>query len=213
MRPAAVRAGVVGVALLLGACTSSGGGSTPTASASIHTRTVTGTRTVSPSIGPTAPVSTGPTKAATASKCPLLAQQSAANRVGMRLERITVLTSGGKTVGCRFYALQNSPLHDSEHLPGPNQPAVEITTTRYASATAAHNAFVLIARRGSNPQQATIAKRNVGVCYQIDFYKKDKGKDWACAFSVGKIAIVVKTVVVSPALNVILVAKEVAAHL
>ena len=58
-----------------------------------------------------------------------------------------------------------------------------------------------------------ITPRNLGVCYQTDFYPKDKGKDWACAFQVGTLAVVVKTVVVSPALNVVLVAREVARRL
>lgn len=124
-----------------------------------------------------------------------------------------MLTSGAKIVGCRMYALQGSPLSRSEHLPGPNQPAVEITTTRYASAGAAHNAFVLAARDGANPQQDTIAPGNIGVCYQIDFYKKDNGKDWACGFSVDTIAVTVKTVVVTPALNVVFVSREIATHL
>jgi hypothetical protein len=203
--------GVLLAAVLLGACTSNGG--TPIASAPVPTRTVTHTRTTTPDPAAAAPISTGPTTVATAPRCPFLAQQSAANRVGMRLDRITVLTSAGRTVGCRFYALQNSPLHDSEHLPGPHQPAVELTTTRYRSAAAAHNAFVLTARHGTNPQQADISLDNPGVCYQIDFYPRDNGKDWACAYSVGKTAVVVRTVVVSPALNVILVAREVAKQL
>lgn len=130
----------------------------------------------------------------------------------MRLGRVTVLTSGGKTVGCRLYAVQGTPFNQSERLPGPNQPAVEVITARYASAGAAHNAFVIAARRGANPQQDTIAPGNVGVCYQIDFYAKDNGTDWACGFSVGKIAVAVKTVVVTPALNVVFVAREIATH-
>lgn len=175
--------------------------------------TSTQTRTVTPSLGPTAPISTGPTKAVTAAKCPFLGRQVAADRVGMRLARITVLTSGGRTVGCRFYALQNSPLHESEHLPGPNQPAIETTLTRYASAAAAHNAFVVIARRGTNQQQARITGSTVGVCHQINFYRNDKGRDWACAFSLAKTVVVVKTVVTSPALNAVLVAREIAKKL
>jgi hypothetical protein len=96
-------------------------------------------------------------------------------------------------VGCRFYALQNSALHDSEHLPGPKQPAVEITTQRYASATAAHNAFVLLAQHGTNPQQVDLG-RVVGVCFQNDFYAKDHGADWACAVNSGRTELVVRTV-------------------
>jgi hypothetical protein len=210
MHTALIRlAALASPALLLLACTSSGD---PTPTPSTRVETVIRTATDTPSIGPTAPVSTGPTTAATAASCPLLPAQEAADRVGMRLERITVLHSGGKVVGCRFYALQNSPLHNSEHLPGPNQPAIEIETVRYSSAIAAHNAFVLEARRGTNPQQARIG-HTTGVCFQIDFYKHDKGQDWACAFNLGDTKVSVRTVVVSPALNVVEAANVVARHL
>lgn len=130
----------------------------------------------------------------------------------MRLARITVLRSGGRTVGCRFYALQGGPLHQSEHLPGPNQPAVEIVSSRYSSATAAHNAFVLLAQKGTNLQQATIVGQTMGLCFQTDFYSKDKGSDWACTFSNGTTLVLVKTVVTSPALNAILVSRAIAQH-
>jgi hypothetical protein len=157
------------------------------------------------------PVSTGPTSAAQASSCPLLDQQSAADKVGMRLERITVLKSGGAVVGCRFYALQNSPLAVSEHLPGPNQPAIQITSARYADKTSAHNAFIALAEKtGTNLQQATIATGNVGLCFQTAFYPKDKGADWACTYSVGVTLVLVKTVVTQPAFNAIQIAKAVA---
>lgn len=203
----AVAAAVGALAVLPAACTPGAGRPTPTA-----TRTVVGTSTSTAAIRGTTPLPTGPTAAARAAACPLLPEQQAADRVGMRLERITVLHSGGKVVGCRFYALQNSPLHDSEHLPGPNQPAIEIETSRYASPVAAHNAFVLEARRGRNPQQATIG-HTVGVCFQIPFYRHDRGRDWACAFNLGSTKVSVRTVVVSPALNVIEVARVVARKL
>jgi hypothetical protein len=198
---------VVGMALLLSACTSSGG--TPTSSDPVQTETIVSTRTATPSIGPTAPISTGPTTAADASTCPLLSLATAAPRIGMRLARVSVLKSGGKVVGCRFYALQNSPLHNSEHLPPANQPAIEITTARYASDIAAHNAFVLVATKGNNPVQASMGVDNTGVCYQIPFFVNDKGKDWACAFSIGKTMVQVKTVALL-SFNVIAVAREVA---
>jgi hypothetical protein len=197
-------------AALLVACTGSGTNGGATAPAT--TRTVVHTETTAPSIGPTAPVSTGPTTATRADACPLLPVQQAADAVGMRLERIMLLRSDGKVVGCRFYALQDSPLHNSEHLPGPHQPAIEIETVRYHSADAAHNAFVLIARRGSNPQQATIGS-TTGVCFQAEFYARDHGQDWACAYNIGPTVVVVRTVVVSPALNVIEVARAVAQRL
>lgn len=198
---------VPALVLVAAGCTSSG----VAAPSGTTTRTVVGTRTSTAPVGPTTPVSTGPTTAARAAACPLLAKQQAADRVGMRLERITVLHSGRKVVGCRFYALQGSPLHNSEHLPGPNQPAIEIETTRYASPVAAHNAFVLEARRGKNPQQVTIGN-TIGVCFQIPFYKPDHGTDWACAFSRGTTKVSVRTVAQS-ALDAIRATRAVAHNL
>jgi hypothetical protein len=172
-------------------------------------RTVTATRTAGPTERPTAPVSTGPTIAAAAPSCPWLERQAAADRVGMRLERVTVLRSGGRVVGCRFYALQNSPLHRSEHLPGPHQPAIEITTTRYPSRASAHNAFVRSAQHRHDVEQAAIAG-HVGLCFQTAFYSRDKGRDWACTVNLDDTVLAVKTVVVSPALNVIAVSRRIA---
>ncbi len=203
MRRLITVAALLAAAGVAAGCTSPGTAPAPRTSTS--TETVTATRPVpNPS-----PIDTGPTTARTVSACPLLSQQAAADKVGMRLARITVLRSGGKLVGCRFYALQNSPLAQSEHLPGPNQPAIEITSIRFADATSAHNAFIRLAEAGRNLQQATIARGNVGLCYQTDFYKYDKGADWACTFSVGTTQVVIKTVVTAPALNAILVARAV----
>lgn len=172
---------------------------------------MTATRTETPVVRSTAPISTGPTRAAAAPSCPWLDEQAAADRVGMRLERITVLRSSGHVVGCRFYALQNSPLHVSEHLPGPHQPAIEITTTRYPSATAAHNAFILLADKGSNEQRARLGDGDVGLCFQTAFFPRDHGRDWACTVNLGSTVLVVRTVVITPALNVIEVSRRVAA--
>jgi hypothetical protein len=154
------------------------------------------------------PVRTGPTTAAAASRCPFVDEQAAADYAGMRLARITVLRSDGKVVGCRIYALQNSPLHNSEKLPPANQPAVEITLTRYRSAAAAHDAIVLAARAGTNPQQVRIGT-TTGVCFQTRFYAKDDGQDWACAYAAGTTLVLVRTVVVSPALNAVEIARAI----
>lgn len=191
----------------LGACTSGAGSPAPT------TRTVVRTVVDSPSAPVVPPISTGPTKAAAAAKCPYADEQSTANRVGMRLARITVLRSGGRVVGCRFYALQGSPLSTSEHLPGPHQPAVEIETFRYPSDVSAHNAFVRASERGRNVQQASIVGQAPGLCFQINFFAEDHGTDWACSFSKGKAMAIVRTVVTSPALNAVAVARAVASKL
>ncbi len=154
--------------------------------------TISSTVTVAASTPP-AP-SSGPTRVVAAEFCPLVATSFVHQTMGMRLGRLTLLRSGGRTVGCRFYALQGGALHSTEHLPGPKQPVVEIATWRYATATAAHNAFVLAARAGRNPQQTPLGRGGTGVCYRVAFYPKDHGQDWACGASVGAVRVLVRTV-------------------
>lgn len=196
-----IAAAVSGAALALAGCTSSGGGAPSSGPVSTNYTTVTQTKPApTPTVTTPKPIGAGPTTAATASACALLPTQTAFDRGGMRLGRIATLRSAGKVVGCRFYGQQQpndqcgATCLANEHLPPGNQPVIEITTARYSSAKDAHNAFVLIANKGSNFQQVDIGIDNVGVCYQTPFYAKDKGKDWACGFSSGKTAVVIKTV-------------------
>src|SRR5436309_986162 len=141
---------------MLAACTSSSSGDSPRTEES----TVVETRTPTPS--PTGPLSSGPTTTRAATACPWAGQASTAQIMGERLGRVTVQVADGKTVGCRFYALQHPNAQcdatclAGEHLPGPNQPVLAITTRRYASVVAAHNAFVTLGIKGSNPQQASL---------------------------------------------------------
>ena len=188
-------------ALAVAGCTSSGTSAPSSLPGSTNYTTVTQTKPVpTPTISTPKPVTVGPTKAATASACPLLATQTAVDTGGMRLGRVTVLTASGKLVGCRFYGQQspndqcNATCLAKEKLPPGKQPAIEITTVRYRSDLDAHNAIALIARSGTQPQQVDIGTNNIGVCYQTTFYVKDAGKDWACTFSIAKLAVVVKTV-------------------
>jgi hypothetical protein len=157
----------------------------------------------------TAPVSEGRTTAVEAASCPFLEQSFAEDTIGMRLSRITVLRTGGRTTGCRLYALQDSSLAASEGLPGPTQPAVAITSTRYPSATAAHNAYVALGAKGTNPQQDSLGGGVTATCFQTVFYQQDHGADWACAFSKGSTAVLVRTVVTSPALDAVQLAKTI----
>jgi hypothetical protein len=177
------------IALVSAACTK--GGSTPTDPASTRTDVIT----VPPSsVAPTAPVSSGPTTVRKAASCPFVVQEFVHQTMGMRLGRVTVLRSGGKVVGCRIYALQGGSLHVTENLPGPKQPAVEILTQRYPSSTAAHNAFVRLAEKGTNQQQTTLAKDLIGLCYQNAFDPHDHGTDYACAVNHGATEVIVRTV-------------------
>lgn len=190
------------VPALLAGCTSA----TPSPSVTItHTQTVTTAPT-----DPT-PIAAGPTSVRDGT-CPLADQQTLADDIGMRLARTVVLSSAGATVGCSFYALQDSPLATSERLPGPDQPAIQVTTARYASALDAHNAMVLGSRApNTNAQQARIATGLIGVAYQSAFYPADHGKDWTVAFTKGATMVLVQTVVTDPALTAISAATTIAA--
>jgi hypothetical protein len=189
---------------VLAACTKS------TSTTIIHS-----TVTTTPSPQPTARLSTGPTTSATVTKCPFLDTQTAADNAGMRLDKITEQHSGGKVVGCRIYPLEHpneqcdQTCLSAEDLPPGQQPAVEIETSSYPSATAAHNAFITIAEAGTSIQRDLVATDNTGLCYQTDFWSHDKGKDWACTFSKGTTVVVIRTVVTDPALNVVEIAKVV----
>jgi hypothetical protein len=127
----------------------------------------------------------------------------------MRLTRTQVLLNRGRPSGCRYFALQRSPLHRSEHLPGPSQPVIAITSSRYRSGAAAQERLVRLARAGTNPQRADIGG-TTGACFQHVFYPPDRGLDWACAFTRGRTVVLVRTVVTSPALTVVKVAREIA---
>lgn len=167
------------------------------------THTQTATRTVAPDPHP---IVAGPTSSAAARSCPLMAKQTAADNVGMRLARITVLRSGGTVIGCNFFALQGSPLATSEHLPGPKQPVISIVTSRYGTALAAHNAMVLLARAGTSGSQVQLHGGTVGVVYRTNFDPHDHGRDWVCAFARGTALTVIKTVVTDTSVNAVALA-------
>lgn len=190
---------VAAAATLLAACTSShpAGNAPPS-------------RSEPSSSAGSAAIDAGPLRATDASACPYLRTAYVHETIGMRLGRLTVLRRGARVVGCRFYASQGS-LSQSEHLPGPRQPVVEVVTRRYASATDAHNAFVIIARRGRNAQQVRIG-RVPGVCFQIPFYPKDHGTDWACATSAGSTEVVVRTVDTTGTFNAAAIIGAVLSH-
>jgi len=184
----------------LAACTSSGSPPSPAPGS-----TISSTVTVAPSSPPEP--SSAPTRAVAAEFCPLVSTDLVHQTMGMRLGRLTVLRSGGRTVGCRFYALQGA--YANEHLPGPHQPVVEIATWRYATPIAAHNAFVLAARAGRNPQQTTLGRGGTGVCYRAAFYPKDHGQDFACGASVGPVRVLVRTVDTTSTINTAAVTRAV----
>jgi hypothetical protein len=198
-----LRALTAAAAVLLSAAACTSSRSSPSG-----TPQTTATRTVIHTTVPsTAPVVAGPTSSKEGN-CPFIAKQTVAEDLGMRLERTTVQHSGGKTVGCEFFALQDSPLATSERLPGPKQPVLRVLTVRYPSATAAHNAMVRLADAGKNAQQVKITTKVTGLAYQTDFYPADRGHDWAVAISTGAMLITIETVVTSPSLSAVTLARH-----
>jgi hypothetical protein len=194
------------LALLVGvsACTSGSAPAPSSAAPSTATRTAAPSTasqapsTASPVASSPVPVSSAATSAATVSSCPLLTQDVVADTLGMRQGRIAVLRSVGKVVGCRFYALQHPNAQcdatclAGEHLPGATQPALDIAITDYPTATAAHNAFVLASRAGTEASAVLVTGSITGVQYRHAFYPKDGAQDWAVAFSVGTRTVVVR---------------------
>jgi hypothetical protein len=208
-RGPALLAAFIVAGLSLTACTSNSPAGRSTVTTVITTTTV-------PNPTPTTPVESGPTTSADAASCPWVTQDFVKQTIGMRLARIAVLRTGGgagTVVGCRFYALQNDPLAVSEHLPGPNQPAVEIVTQRYPDAVAAHNAFVVTAEAGSNLQQVPVNATVTAVCFQTNFDPVDHGTDYACAVSKNDIELVVRSVDTTGALSTSIVLKAIYASI
>jgi len=168
---------LVGCALALAASTAACTSSQTT----VIDSSVTRTQTITPTAAATGPVDTSPVTAHDAADCPLLAFQQAVSIGGMRLSRVQVLLQGGKTVGCRFFAISSGPLAQSEHLHGQN--VIEIIGVRYATALSAHNALVVLADKGTDPAQYTIASGIVGVAFRAAFDPGDGTRDWNIAFA------------------------------
>lgn len=157
-------------------------------------------------LSPVSPIHPGPTTFATARSCPFLDEQSAADDLGMRLDAIEVLSIEGKTIGCRFYPLGHPNAQcdttclQNEHLPPPSQPAIEITSNQYPTEIDAERALVLLAKAGTNANQHSL-HGSAGACFQTDFYPKDRGTDWSCAYTNQATLVQVKTVADGPALG------------
>jgi hypothetical protein len=153
---------------------------------------VTTTTLTSPAPTATGPIDTGAVTTATGT-CPYIAQQAAADALGIRLGREAVVSAGGAPVGCLFYPTTDPTYVASEHLPGPNQAVLSIMSAKYATSTYAHNAIAIAGKAGGQAHSATIAGGIVGVAYQTALVPADNGQDWAFAFSVGSTAVTVIT--------------------
>jgi len=186
---------LAGAALGLTACSHAGGATDgPT-----HTTTIThpASHAVRPSKGP---LGSGPTTSAEAS-CPYLDTRSAASDVGVRMGRVTVQSRNGKPVGCRFYADQDPTYKASEHLPGSDQPVLQIAATRYTDATTAHNAMVTSTRAGTAAYADSLSASVEGISFQIKFDPADGGRDWAYVFRTGTAVVTVTTDQINASFN------------
>ncbi|PZS16069.1 MAG: hypothetical protein DLM57_11275 [Pseudonocardiales bacterium] len=92
-------------------------------------------------------------------------------------------TSGGKTVGCKFYPITTG-LATSEHLPTKGFPSAQITFTTYPSAESARQVLAIVSRAGGSPSLQSIDGL-VAETFQTHFYPPDGEADWACAFIKG----------------------------
>jgi hypothetical protein len=170
------------------ACTAAGNAAPTTQTVQVTTTVpAPSSAPASPSALPTGAISAGPTLSADGT-CPLLSKDAAADALGQRLDRIAVQTVGGKVVGCQFFDIQGGSLATSEHLSGPNQPALQISSASYATTTLAHNAMVLASR--VDPNAHTF---NGGIAFQNSFDPADGKSDWAYAFVKGTTLILIET--------------------
>jgi hypothetical protein len=145
---------------------------------------------------PARPPATGPLPSGSVSRadgpCPLVGLDDVAGDSGMRLKRMVVLSAAGRTVGCDFYS--DPAWAASEHLPGPDQPAVSIRITRYAATTPAYNAMMRMAERsGSSAHSQNLGAASKGVVYRTTFDPADGNQDWAYAFVAGADVVIILT--------------------
>jgi hypothetical protein len=129
----------------------------------------------------------------------------------MRLARVEVLTRGTAAAGCRFYALQGTALTQSEHLPGPNQPALEIVSTPYANETTARNAAVAVATAGTNQQVVTLTGGIAADLFQAAFDPVDGNNDWQLVFNKAATLVTIKTAISDSSLDAVNVANSIVA--
>jgi hypothetical protein len=144
--------------------------------------------------------------------CPLLDVTDAAGDSGMRLGRTVVLSASGRTVGCDFYS--DPAWAASEHLPGPDQPAISIRITHYAATTPAYNAMMRTAERsGSSAHSQNLNAAIKGVLYRTTFDPADGNQDWAYAFADGADVVTILTAQTDSELTATEIGQTVIQHL
>lgn len=203
-------AGVIGLAVA-GVVSGCGAHGSAAPASTVYSTVVKTIGATTPSAAPTGALNTAPVTAASVASCGLLATASAESSIGMRLARVEALTQATSAAGCRFYALQGTALSQSEHLPGPNQPALEIDLVGYADQTSAHNAAVAAALAGSHQQVVTLTGGTQGDVFQTAFDPTDGNNDWVLVFSKGSTLVTVKTAISDTSLDAVEVANQVVA--
>lgn len=193
MRHRRATAALAAATAVLGGCTPS---HAPAPSTTV-TRTVVHSTTPAPTFVPSPartvpplPPGAHPAAGEVEKPCPYIAStpqddptRNVADIEGDHVYRTTVLT-GLRPVGCRFYF----------YAP-PYEAIADIQPSTFGSAVEAHNAMVLTAERTGSD---AIGKPNIApgvdaILYRTKFFGPDGARDWACAFSTGKVMVVVHT--------------------
>jgi hypothetical protein len=206
---------LIALLLVLAGCTSAPRAA-PAPSESTRTRTIVSTRTPPPPrpkftpapartatpLVPTARPAAGEVEKA----CPYLRstqdqdpERSFAALEGDRVYRTTVLTRL-KPVGCRFYFWAT-----------PFEAIGDIVPRRFATATDAHNAMVLTAEAGHEPESKPNFVAGLdGVLYRTRFFGPDGNPDWAFVFAAGRTMVIVHTQRTDTSLNALLIGRAIA---
>lgn len=174
--------------LLLAACSSAKPG--PDRTTGSATPSTSAPTSPTPTVVPTTPLDTGAITHMDGA-CSLVPVSVAVTNGGMRLIRTVVLTQGGRVVGCDFYA--DPTFAASEHLPGPNQPAVSVRVARYATATTAFNAMARIGSAGGAAHEVNLSATVKGVAYRTRFDPSDGKTDWSYVYNIGTKVVTVLT--------------------
>jgi hypothetical protein len=157
----------------------------------------------------TAAIDPGPVTSASGN-CPIIDEPTAADALGIRMGAQSVQSAGSTVVGCEFFPTTDPAFVASEHLPGPNQPVLQITSSRYPTPGAAHNAMVAIGTAGGSAHSAGITGGITGISYQTTFDPSDGAQDWAFVFATGSTVVTVLTAQSDVELNARTVAGEIA---
>jgi len=122
-------------------------------------------------------------------RCPYIASTRAQDPAvdvelinGSHVARTTVITTMDPP-GCRFYFYRP-----------PYQAQVDIVTKRFATPMQAYNAMVVTSRAGTQATGAPAIVPGVDAfLFRTKFFGPDGSRDWACAFAVKNVLVIVHT--------------------